>query len=126
MASRRTRLRRSTPPVHGLPPEYPHKIACPMASRDIDAPNVRERGDVAVPLCSGFGSPWNNYVSVSLPRNIAPGRGPRSTLCLVDTGDSDVMILPWWGGGVISDCRLRKNSSTISCQVSCHIQWLFS
>lgn len=84
---------------------YPNKIPCPMASRVIGAPNVHELGDVVVPLCSGFESPWNNYVTVSLPKHVAPERGPHSVLSIVDTGDSDVMIMPWWGNTTDADLR---------------------
>lgn len=73
---------RASSAADAQPPEklYPHKIPCPMATRVIDSPNTRDRGDVVVPLCSGFGSPWNNYVSVSLRAHIAKARGPRSVV----------------------------------------------
>lgn len=100
------RVRRTTSRLRATDPpqDHPHKISCPMATRIISKPNVHARGDVIIPLCSGFNSPWNNYITVSLP-NLAPSRGPRSVLSLVDTGDSDLMILPWWGNTTEADLQ---------------------
>ena len=112
-ANRRQRKPRPTPWAAGssrAEDKYPNKTLCPHFAA-ID-PSQHAPGDVAIPLCNGYDSPWNAYVHVSTPLPISRAAGrqqARSALCTVDSGDSDLMILPWWGNTTETD--LRRNGT---------------
>jgi hypothetical protein len=92
--------RAGTGDLRGLSEKWPGKTPCVGHSYVPASVPKRAAEDVVVPLCQGFDSPWNAYVSVTQPRPMSPKparQQVRAALLLVDSGDSDLMIFPSWG-----------------------------